>query len=194
MIATYCSSFGRQSYSHTYPPGNHRPAMDRTCFFLHLTANSLPVRDAAIAALEEQCAAMHTHSSKQVMANSERDSAGAPARPAPFFFPPFSPPPLPPSPAPHPPPPPPPPAAAELLPFPLPPLFALAAFAAAAAAFIAPEVLPSVNCPILGRDKHTKSTFGGNDDGRGASSECCQSFLSGIYFMPKMNLHSVYTA
>lgn len=92
------------------------------------------MRDAVVLALGEQCAAIHTHSSKQASASSERDSDGVDVRPA-FFLPLSAPPPTP-----TPPPPPPPP----LLPFPLLPL-ALLALAAAAAALASPELFPSVS-------------------------------------------------
>lgn len=83
-----------------------------------LTASILAVREVAVPFCGEQCAAMHTHSSKQESASSARDSEGADDV---FFFVPLSPPPL-------------------VLPFPF------EALAAAAASLAAPDVFPVVTC------------------------------------------------
>lgn len=93
-----------------------------------LTAKIFPVRDAPARARGEQCAAMHTHSSKQASASSERDSAGAELRPD-FFLPLLPPPTAPPEPP---------------LPFPLLPFVSLV-FIAAAAALASPELFPSAS-------------------------------------------------
>lgn len=98
-LATFCTS------QHGRTPQNQ------------LTASILAVREAAMPFCGEQCAAMHTHSSKQDSASSARDSEGVDDV---FFFVPLSPPPL--------------------LPFPF------AALAAAAASLAAPDVFPDVTC------------------------------------------------
>lgn len=110
-----------------------------------LTAKILPVRDAPVRALGEQCAAMQTHSSKQASASSARDSAGAEVR-ADFFLV-LEPPPTAPEP---------------LLAFPLLPLESLA-FIAAAEALASPELFPSASFFVGG----FSGTNGGGDIAKG---------------------------